>query len=423
MLLQKLNEFGFRVDASAASEGKSLPKMYNYLAVEYFVDLDSSGNFTGYTKTSDGNGRGVKRPAPYLRRQGSNTKPQLLADKAEFVFGLTDADKDRAKNRKRDFLSLVEACARFTDLSAVSAVLNFLKQKEIPEPPSDAKPSTVFTFRVGNVLPIDQQEVQRFWALASPFLSQKGVKELSADSILANIEPAPATSREDWQCIICSELKPPARTHPIAIKLPRSVSDQLCSIVSGNRDAFLSYGLTQSLIAPTCRDCAERYGKAANTLISGENSHITIGPLVYIFWTKEDSGFSFASILSKPEPEDVKVLLQSAFSGRMVATGTDETPFYATAFSASGSRVAVRDWLETTVSKAKQNLAQWFKLQKIVDVYTGAEGLPFPLKGYLGKDNKWVGGLIDDLAPVVKKRRDIESLSANVPKVLLHFAL
>jgi hypothetical protein len=39
-------------------------------------------------------------------------------------------------------------------------------------------------------------------------------------------------------------------------------------------------------------------------------------------------------LLSAPEPEEVKALLRSAFSGREAAADIDETPFYATAFSA-----------------------------------------------------------------------------------------
>ena len=117
------------------------------------------------------------------------------------------------------------------------------------------------------------------------------------------------------------------------------------------------------------------------------------------------------------------MLMKSVFSGKKAAVKIDSTPFYATAFSASGARVAVRDWLETTVSNAQENLARWFKLQQIVDIYTGDEALPLPIKGYFGKDKKWISGIIDDLAPEVKRRRDIDSLSPNIFKVLIHAAL
>ena len=220
-------------------------------------------------------------------------------------------------------------------------------------------------------------------------------------------------SKEQWQCIICSESKAPARTHPIAIKLPRSVSDQQCSIVSGNKDAFLSYGLEQSFIAPTCIDCAEDYAKAANALLQDENTHIAVGPLVYIFWTKEETGFSFASLLSKPNPADVQALIESAYKGKEAAVVVDEAKFYASAFSASGSRVAVRDWLETTVSSVKQNLARYFSLQRMVEPNGDSHN---PLGIYslsaatVPRKNK-------------KEKPDYDQLNPNIPKVLLKCAL
>ena len=39
------------------------------------------------------------------------------------------------------------------------------------------------------------------------------------------------------------------------------------TMVSANADAFESYGLKASLIAPVCRDCAERSARAYNALL------------------------------------------------------------------------------------------------------------------------------------------------------------
>ncbi len=84
----------------------------------------------------------------------------------------------------------------------------------------------------------------------------------------------------------------------------------------------------------------------------------------------------------------------------------DTTPFYATAFSASGARVAVRDWLETTVENAKQNLARYFKLQQIVE-RDGSQGRPY--------------GLYPLAACTVRDAN--KELPPNVPQLLLHVAL
>lgn len=80
--------------------------------------------------------------------------------------------------------------------------------------------------------------------------------------------------------------------------------------------------------------------------------------------------------------------------------------FYATALSASGGRVVVREWLETTVGEARRHLAHYFALQRIVDG-DGTEGHPLGLYALAA-------------STVADPRRD---LPPNTPKVLLRMAL
>jgi CRISPR-associated protein Csd1 len=127
---------------------------------------------------------------------------------------------------------------------------------------------------------------------------------------------------------------------------------------------------------------------------------------MYIFWTKEDTGFSISTLLSDPQPGEVKALIASVFGGDERATRIDTVPFYATAFSASGARAAVRDWLDTTVGKVQKSLAQYFRLQQLVD-WNGEEGKPF--------------GLFSLAAATVRDPR--MELPPNVPKVLLRLAV
>ncbi|MBM4066492.1 MAG: hypothetical protein FJ266_12765 [Planctomycetes bacterium] len=121
--------------------------------------------------------------------------------------------------------------------------------------------------------------------------------------------------------------------------------------------------------------------------------------------------FSFASLLSKPNLADVQVLIESAYKGRESAVAVDETKFYASAFSASGSRVAVRDWLETTVSSVKQNLARYFTLQRIVEPNGESHN---PLGIY------WLSAAT---VPRKKEKPDYDQLNPNVPRVMLKCAL
>ena len=70
MLLQRLVEYSKRKKDEDRKEGTDIPKMYNNIKIDYYIDLDKNGNFNGFVKTADGKGKSIKRPAPYLRRSG-----------------------------------------------------------------------------------------------------------------------------------------------------------------------------------------------------------------------------------------------------------------------------------------------------------------------------------------------------------------
>lgn len=407
MLLQRLVEYSERIPPT--------PVMYNKLVVKWIIDIDDNGNFLGMPPTSDSgkkNDRGKEFQTPHVMK-ASGIKAKLLADNGEYVIGKVrkDSDVEKVKERHSAFIRLIETAEQSTDEPTLQAITKFYQNGQVQKIilSDDFDPSHNITFRVNGIFPFDLPNVQRFWAKYSGAMGSEDKDEISDKDIM--------------ECIVCGKVKPVLRRLPFKIKNIPKGQKAGNALISANSSAFESYSLEESLIAPICHDDSEKFSKAANALLQDENTHIAVGPLVYIFWTKEDTGFSFASVLSKPNPSDVQALIESAYKGKEAAAVVDETKFYASAFSASGSRVAVRDWLETTVSYVKENLARWFKFQRIVDSYTGAEGLPFPLKGYLRKDNRWASGIIDDLAPLIQKRRDMDNLSPNIPKVFLHFAL
>jgi CRISPR-associated protein Csd1 len=413
MLLQRLNEYGYRIEREAAEHGAAIPSAYTMQTIPWIIDLNPQGRFIGLVRTADERAqkaRGKKFAVPYLRRSGSKVKPQLLADKAEFVLGIPDRDEERAGSRHRDFAVLVRACFQSTSDVLVEAVAKFLDEGDFRQLLKSEKilPGEFMTFRVGSTFPADITSIQKFWNKIAPFLGEKGVDELTPELIQswANASHADGKQDSNWKCLVCGEACSPARVHPVAIKLPRSVADQQCSVVTANKEAFWSYGLEQSLIAPTCRSCAERYAKAVNRLIEREDTHVTIGPLVYLFWTKDNNPFSVASLLSRPEADEVRTLITSIFRGQQAATQVDSMPFYATAFSASGGRVVVRDWLDTTVERARRNLARYFAFQQITE-RDGTAGRPH--------------GLFALAAATVRDAN--RELVPSVPQSLLHMAL
>lgn len=379
-MLQRLNEYADRLDLP--------PAMYKPTPVPWIIHIDEQGRFLGVVRTTGGGkrDRGKVFIVPYPGARTSGIKANLLVDKAEYVLGI-ERDENSPR-RHAAFVELVRQCAKATGEPAVQAVLSFLENLDLSalDLPEELTADQWVAFSVGKIFPTELPSVQAFWPVK-----------------LAETGKASAT--EKMPCIVCGKECTPVSPHPGNIKgIPGGQTSGM-ALISANSSAFESYGLERSVIAPTCSVCAERYVMAANDLIQRENTHLRVGPLIYLFWTKEDTGFSPVSFISNPDPEEVKLLIKSVWTGSQY-TALDQTAFYATAFSASGARVAVRDWLETTIGNVQENLARWFVLQQIVDAF-GDEGRPYgvyPLCASLYHD----------------ANRD---MVANVPKNLLRVAL
>jgi CRISPR-associated protein Csd1 len=338
MLLQRLVDYSRRPDVDIA------PSMYEEKPIGYWVELTGDGELRGIVpvEAAEGKRRPKSVPVPTLVRS-SGIKAQLLVDNAEYALGLArgDSDNDKAQRRHQAFVDLVRRCANATGEPAVRAVLHFL---EFADPstlpvPADFNPSAWIGFHVDGVCPTDLPSVQSFWVRA-------------------------AAEGTRMQCLVCGRDAPAMERLQLKLKgIPGGQSGGL-ALISANEEAFTSYGLDASYVAPTCQECSDRFMKAVSALIADPNTDLRLGNVRYIFWTRDPSPFSFASILSRPEPDQVRSLLVSVFGTNPVAL--DPTPFYATALTASGARAVVRDWIDTTVGEAQLHLARFFQLQTIV---------------------------------------------------------
>ena len=382
MLLEKLREYSFRLSELP-------PPGYDRTPIRWLIQLDRQGNCLGFVTTTSGRkkDRGKFFLAPAVMKT-SGVKASLLVGNGEYVLGKPRAksDPERVARCHEAFREEADACARATGLPELEAVRHFLatlNPSSLPLP-ADFDPEMNLTFEVEGRLLIDLPEVREYWAQ----------KQAGGDG-------------EDT-CLVCGHRCQATDRHPVRIKgIPGGQTSGM-ALVSANARAFESYGLEASRIAPVCRDCAERYAKAANALREREDSRLVVGPLLYLFWTREEAGFNVASFLSQPQPAEVQELLLAAARGRPRSTA-DPLAFYAVALAASGGRVVVRDWLETTLGEVKDHLARWFTLQNLVE-WDGSEGSPY--------------GLFTLARSVIPSKGDMQrDLPPNVPKVLLKVAL
>ena len=244
----------------------------------------------------------------------------------------------------KDHISLLERCATWTKEPDVLTVLNFLKEDPLTkiELKPDFEPSGIISFMVNERVIIDNPAVQTFWA---------------------SINEPEDNGSQKMQCLVCGNVRPVLDRLQTKVKGIPGGQSAGTNIISANEDAYQSYGLHASLIAPTCSKCGEGFTKGLNRLLSSEKNRLTSGNTALIFWTKEEVEFDFLSALDDPDPLQVHALLQTVQTGQWA--DVDEGPCYALALSASGSRAVIRDWLETTIGNAKLHLSTWFQRQHI----------------------------------------------------------
>ena len=346
------------------------PPMYQEQPVRYVIELDRHGRMLGEpidtaNPASPAAKRGTRMLAPH-RKRAYGIKPKLLADTGVYALGiLTEKDRpERVAQQRAAFAELVDACAAATGEASVGAVAAFLRASEASPPslPDDFDPGATLTFRVEEVLPIELPAVRSFWA----------------EAMGAGEESDAAETAGRMECIGCGQTRTVLRRHPLKIKGVPGGQMSGTDLISANAAAFESYGLANSLVAPTCQACGEAYGNALNALLAGEETSLRVGLVVFAFWTVEPSGFRPKRILSAPEATEVKALIEAFRTAKVAALAIDPTAFYALALSASGGRAVVRSWLERTVGEAQRRLGRWFALQEVVDPY-GDAGTPLPV--------------------------------------------
>lgn len=363
MILSRLVEYAERLEAN----GELTPVMYAAVPIRWQVSLTVDGDLESFLPLGGDrkdNKRGNSMIVPSIVR-AAGIKPKLLVDNGEYVLGVgrPGADADKVAERHRQFVELVRQCSEETGEESVQSVTEFLRRWDAGEfrdqLHDEFDPQDNVVFRVKGEFPTDQESVKAFWA--------KGT--LGGDA-------------PEMMCLVTGNVGPVEQRLPVKVKGLTRIGGQAAgtSLISANAEPFESYGLKNSLTSPISRDAGERFGKALNHLLADEKSRLFIGPSAYVFWTREQTGFDFVSVLSRPESEDVKLLLRSPVSGKE-SSGVQSNDFYALALSASGGRAVVRDWLETTVPDAQENLKQWFRAQRVVDS-RGEPGHPlglFPL--------------------------------------------
>lgn len=366
MLLERLREYAqFKL-------GDSLPPPgYQEQSIRYIISLGPEGQYEGLvelrTKESP---RGLVKQAPQVKRTMGVT-PKLLLDTGEYVLGIPRSDPKKPPNPTRvalqhaSFRQLVAACASATNEPAVRAVATFLEHPDVVDVDSVPAfdPGFPITFRVDGVYPFELDAVKAFWAVR-----------------MSSGTDASTTDDADT-CLVCGNAGPVLERHPFKIKgIPGGQAQK--DLISANADPFESYGLKASRIAPTCSTCAEAYANALNALLGSKSTSMWAGGLAYAFWPdpRADIDDVVITLFTQPQahPDLVRSYMQSFWSRSKLPPEIDATRYYGVALGASGARVVVKDWIDTTIGERARSIGRYFVLQELVD-WNGEQGDFLPL--------------------------------------------
>lgn len=305
---------------------------------------------------------------PLEKAKTRGDKAFFLFDKAEYVFGIDpDNKRERIKLKSRFnlFRERVKECAQATNDEAVIAISKLLNSID-PEHnnvvlPVDAKSYDLFAFSYepdNNELVTNRPEVRKYW------------KKLRSKATIVG---------EQHICLVSGNtFTGSAPNFPPTRKIPGG-SPSGIALVSFNKDAFESYGWKGNENAQISRDSAEACAKALYRLVNPEpcrddgsklpKRHLRISDDTLVcFWTRQPKSDGFCDIflkLMEPDPAEISEMYNSIQRG-IAPDNIDESAFYVLVISGQQGRIIVRDWIETTISKAQANLARYFADLEII---------------------------------------------------------
>jgi len=292
-------------------------------------------------------------------------KARLLVDKAEEVLGYKEDVKKHclfmAKIEEYWYLSELDAVKRFYTSNTTNGLDKALSAFE--DKVGEKERGNNIAFRLLNKDNRIHEEPLVYDAIIDKY--ENAQKEKMASS--------------SQKCSSCGMINYPIENIHEKIKNMPPIGDGMPqkALVSYNDKAYESYYLVKNKNASICSNCAKNYVEGLNWLISNGprlkndkgkeytayTNRKTLGDdTVLVYWTRENQPVEELDILDRPDPASVSKLLDSIASGDTRAErGLQANTFYACSLSGAAARIAVRDWIETSLLDLCRNIRQWFE--------------------------------------------------------------
>jgi len=363
MILQALKEYYDR----KAVEGLIAQDGWIKGGIDFLIVLDPEGNLQGIEDLREYQGK-KKVSHPFdvpnignqaLKHTNSGKDANLLWDNALFVFGLGE----KGNIRLQSMIETIEKWLGETTDPGVLAVRKFLL--------NGLESRSHFN------LALNHPEYGELFKEGNVKLSfrvlQTDYKVVYKSPVVANVLTKAGSQAKDpnttvGTCLLTGDENVALEvTHPVTKGVWGAQSAGAC-IVSFNKDAFNSYGKTQSLNAPVSKTAASQYGKALNSLLESRRQCIHIGDASTVFWSEKQSSFEsdFSFFFKEPEKDDpdagtqrVKALFESVNNGAY-REDDGNNRFYILGLAPNAARISVRFWKVGTISEFSLKIKQYF---------------------------------------------------------------
>ena len=211
-----------------------------------------------------------------------------------------------------------------------------------------ARPTDKVTLRIGGRFPVESDAWHGWWRVFRKTLSR------SADA------------GGSMLCLATGELVAPARTHPKINGLADVGGMGMgSSLVGYDKDAFQSYGLSQSENGAVSEQAAAEYRAALNDLIERHSRRLAGAKVAHWFTHSvppEDDPLEW--IETPQEAEQLAARQKANELLDSIRTGTrpnlQGNRYYALTISGAAGRAMVRDWMEGQFEDLVRNVTAWF---------------------------------------------------------------
>lgn len=304
----------------------------------------------------------------------SNVLARLLMDNEKYVLGLPEGDR-----AAKCLEAFKEKLKSYRNVQAISPVIKFYERDEATGLHAAQE---MFKSRIGTK---QLKTGTNFLFLIRETNDQSilvHADEILIDEIKKRYDEKEKSLKgaDESVCSICGQSEYRVRnlaTHGIIDGvLPRNSLGNY--LVSFEGEVFSSYGLEGNDNSMICTHCAKAYVDALNWLLAPyswlppekgkkprplfKNRKDISNDTAVVFWLENKVDVEEIAMLDEPNEEEIRMMLDSVYEGRdRAAKHINSDIFFAITLSGSAARIAVRDWIETSVENLRMNIVQWFR--------------------------------------------------------------